>query len=87
MSEKEHIDPRRAFIIAFRKLFRHWRKAYFSDKLSIRLALAGAKEKHPLAAEQQRDVDEFLKDEIKVSRRGKQKHKQRVPINVDFDVW
>ena len=51
--------------------------------MSIDLALAAAKEKHPLTDDQQRDVDEFLK--VKVSEK-KGRTKPSVPINADFDV-
>ena len=51
--------------------------------MSIDLALADAKEKHPLTDKQQLDVDEFLK--VKVSE-PKKKQKPSVPINADFEV-
>ena len=76
-------DPRRAFIITYRKSFRRWRRSNLSVEMSIDLALAAAKEKHPLTDDQQRDVDEFLK--VKVSEK-KGRTKPSVPINADFDV-
>jgi hypothetical protein len=60
MPEPETTDPRRAFIIAYRKLLRHWRRCNLSDEMSTDLAIKGAKERHLLTADQQKDVDEFL---------------------------
>ena len=77
------IDPRRAFIITYRKLFRHWRRCNLSEEVSTDLAIKGAKERHPLTDGQRRDVDEFLN--LKVSEK-KRKPKLGVPINADFDV-
>jgi hypothetical protein len=77
-------NPRRAIIITYRKSFRRWRRANLSVEMSIELALADAREKHPLTDEQQRDVDEFLK--VKVSEKKKGKTKPGGPINADFDV-
>jgi hypothetical protein len=77
------IDPRRAFIVTYRKLFRHWQRCNLSEEVSTDLAIKGAKERHPLTEDQQRDVDGFLK--VKASA-PKEKSKPSVPINTDFDV-
>jgi hypothetical protein len=77
-------DPRRAYIITFRKLLRHWRACNLSDEISTTVALKGARERHPLTEDQYRDVDEFLKLQPGESR--KPKTKPSVPINADFDV-
>jgi hypothetical protein len=67
------IDPRRAFIVTYRKSFRRWRRANLSVEMSIDIALADAKARHPLTDEQQREVDEFLKVKIAALTRTKRK--------------
>lgn len=65
MSDDQPIDPRKAYIKQFRRSLAHWRKTNLSDAVCIDQARRTAKTLHPLTEEQQRDVDEFLKDETK----------------------
>jgi hypothetical protein len=64
MSDEEKMDPRRAYIITCRQLLSRWKRANLGETVCIDLAVKGAKEKYPLDESQQRDVDEFLRDEL-----------------------
>lgn len=62
------IDPRRAYIITFQRLVRRWQRANLGEAVCLDLAVKGAMAAHPLGESQQRDVDEFLRDEVRPSK-------------------
>lgn len=65
MIDEKKIDPRRGYVLEFCRLLRRWRDANLNDFVRIRLAVEAAQAKHPLTPQQQRDVDEFLKEKMK----------------------
>ncbi len=65
MSDGQPVDPRRAYILAFRRALQYWRTTNLADSVCITQAIKTATSEHPLDETQQRDVDGFLKDELK----------------------
>lgn len=76
-------DPRRAFVLAFRKSYQRWKEWGWGHNLSVTLALAKAEESVTLTPEQRIDVDGFLEDETE-ERAGLYDERPEVPF--DFEV-
>jgi hypothetical protein len=80
------VDPRRAYIITFRRSLRYWRTTNLSEVLCPQQAIRSAKEKHPLDESQQRDVDEFLKDELRPRANISPSVGASESVRVDYDA-
>jgi hypothetical protein len=58
------IDPRRAYIIQFRRSLKVWQKTLLPDVVCVQQARLIAKRLHPLTEAEQKDVDKFLLKEL-----------------------
>jgi hypothetical protein len=83
---RRSIDPRRAYIITFRRLLRRWKRANLGDAVCLDLAVKGAKAAHPLDESQQRDVDDFLRDEMKPREGFTHSMGANAAIRVDYEI-
>ncbi len=80
------IDPRRAYILAFRRALKYWHTTNLSDSVCINQAIQTAKHEHLLNETQQRDVDGFLKDELKPRRSPRHHIGASESLWIDFEA-
>lgn len=85
MPDEKEIDPRRRYILAFRRHLRWCRDSNLSERVFIDTAHARTKQECQLSAEHQRDVDEFLKKEMMPKESGSAASGGALPF--DFEAY
>jgi hypothetical protein len=85
MSEQP-IDPRRAYVIQFRRSLKIWKAKNLSDEVCIQQARLSAKRLHPLTESEQKDIDEFLRDELKPRAESQPSVGASEAIHVDYEM-
>lgn len=78
-------DPRRQYIIRFRKLREFYQRTRLPEQDCVDAALMVVKSEIELSEEHQRDVDNFLAKEIKLNNSW-QSTEASGSVHVDFEV-
>jgi hypothetical protein len=79
------IDPRRTYIIQFRRSLRLWKEKNLSHQICVRQATLSAKRLYPLTEAERKDVDTFLAKEIE-DKDAWQSMEASHAIHIDYEI-